>query len=125
MCRLLLTAAAYNQALIVIKGMEHIPDVTSHMTRPMDIWWMVHDGGLQLLLTTILRKGRVWSACALRVFCVLQFGEDPQELQTKVVGFLYQMRIDAEVKCVVLSEGTLPITPALTPTPIPSSYPYP
>ena len=49
---------------------------------------MVHDGGLQLLLTTILRKGRVWSACALRVFCVLQFGEDPQELQTKVVGFL-------------------------------------
>ena len=38
MCRLLLTAAAYNQALIVIKGMEHIPDVTSHMTRPMDIW---------------------------------------------------------------------------------------
>ena len=39
MCRLLLTAAAYNQALIVIKGMEHIPDVTSHMTRPMDIWW--------------------------------------------------------------------------------------
>ena len=86
---------------------------------------MVHDGGLQLLLTTILRKGRVWSACALRVFCVLQFGEAPQELQTKVVGFLYQMRIDAEVKCVVLSEGTLPITPALTPTPIPSSYPYP
>ena len=30
---------------------------------------------------------------------MLQFGEDPQELQTKVVGFLYQMRIDAEVKC--------------------------
>ena len=111
MCRLLLTAAAYNQALIVIKGMEHIPDSSSHMTRPMDIWWrdtsnpnpslaqtpaqtptptlaltlpptltltptptrwMVHDGGLQLLLTTILRKGRVWSSCALRVFCVLQ-----------------------------------------------------
>jgi len=20
--------------------MEHIPDVTSHMTRPMDIWWV-------------------------------------------------------------------------------------
>ena len=38
MCRLLLTAAAYNQALIVIKGMEHIPDSSSHMTRPMDIW---------------------------------------------------------------------------------------
>ena len=26
MCRLLLTAAAYNQALIVIKGTEHIPN---------------------------------------------------------------------------------------------------
>ena len=38
MCRLLLTAAAYNKALIVIKGTEHIPDSSSHMTRPMDIW---------------------------------------------------------------------------------------
>ena len=76
MVRLLLTAAAYNQALIVIKGMEHIPDSGGRMTRPMDIWWMVHDGGLQLLLTTILRKGRVWASCELRVFCVLQ-ARDP------------------------------------------------
>ena len=35
----------------MIKGMEHIPDVTSHMTRPMDIWWMVH----HLTLTLTLR----------------------------------------------------------------------
>ena len=40
-----------------------------------------------------------------------QFGEDPQELQKKVVGFLYQMRIDAKVKCVVLSEGAAALKP--------------
>jgi len=105
MTTLLLTASAYNQAIVVVKGMEHIPDGGARMTRPMDIWWMVHDGGLQLLLATILRRGRVWATCTLRVFCVLQYGEDPDELQKKVVEFLYQMRIDAEVKCVVLSEG--------------------
>ena len=105
MTTLLLTASAYNQAIVVVKGMEHIPDGGARMTRPMDIWWMVHDGGLQLLLATILRRGRVWATCTLRVFCVLQYGEEPAELQKKVVEFLYQMRIDAEVKCVVLSEG--------------------
>ena len=78
---------------------------------------------LTLTLPLPLTKGRVWSACALRVFCVLQFGEDPQELQTKVVGFLYQMRIDAEVKCVVLSEGNPTPTPTLTPAPTPNPNP--
>ena len=59
-----------------------------------------------------------------------QFGEDPQELQKKVVGFLYQMRIDAEVKCVVLSEGAALVDKAKekvspTPSPRPSSNPNP
>ena len=83
----------------------------------------MHDGGLQLLLTTILRKGRVWSSCALRVFCVLQFGEDPEELQTKVVGFLYQMRIDAEVKCAATPTMATP-TMAAAPSRRDHTYPY-
>ena len=36
----------------------------------------------------------MYSLCTYHVLTV-----DPQELQKKVVGFLYQMRIDAEVKC--------------------------
>ena len=66
----------------------------------------MHDGGLQLLLSTVLRKSRVWQSTALRVFCVVHGDEeDPTALQKKMAEFLYKMRIDAEVKVVVLAEG--------------------
>jgi len=92
-------------ALLVCVGFEHVPDAQSRLMRPIDIWWVVHDGGLQLLLTTILRKAKVWAQSALRVFCVVQAAEDASELHGKVTDFLYKMRIDAVVQCVVLSEG--------------------
>jgi len=94
-------AHAYNLALIVCKGSENVPE--EPMRKPIDIWWVVHDGGFQLLLSTILRKSRVWADAPLRVFCVLQAGENPDELQDKVIDFLYKMRIDAVVKAVVIT----------------------
>ena len=34
----------------------------------IDLWWVVHDGGLLLLLSIILRKHRKWHNCNLRVY---------------------------------------------------------
>ena len=62
---------AYNMAIIMAKG-ERVPLAHKRLHTPIDIWWVLHDGGLQLLLTTILRKSRLWAGCELRVFCVLQ-----------------------------------------------------
>jgi len=104
MCLLLQRVQAYNMATIVVCGTDNIPDHHARVHAPIDIWWVVHDGGLQLLLTTILRKNRVWTNCPLRVFCVLQQGENPIELQKTIEGFVYSMRIDAEVQCVVLKD---------------------
>ena len=106
MCKLLLEAQAYKMAVVAVKGVEHVPDSAGRMFRPMDLWWVMHDGGLQLLLSTVLRKSRVWQSTALRVFCVVHGDEeDPTALQKKMAEFLYKMRIDAEVKVVVLAEG--------------------
>ena len=58
-------------AIIMAKG-DRVPLAHKRMHAQIDIWWVLHDGGLQLLLTTILRKSRVWAGCELRVFCVLQ-----------------------------------------------------
>ena len=103
MVRLLVRAHQYNQALLVVKGTSAVPDAKERLASPIDIWWVVHDGGLQLLLTTILRKSAVWMHCPVRVFCVVQANEDALELRTKVADFLYKVRIDvAEVKIVVL-----------------------
>jgi len=115
MCLLLQRVQAYNMATIVVSGSSNIPEHHVRVHAPMDIWWVVHDGGLQLLLTTILRKNRVWHSCPLRVFCVLQQGEDPDELQKSVEGFVYSMRIDAEVKCVVLKDDNNSMKQSATP----------
>ena len=58
-------------AIIMAKG-DRVPLAHKRLHAPIDIWWVLHDGGLQLMLTTILRKSRVWAGCELRVFCVLQ-----------------------------------------------------
>ena len=50
MCKLLLEAQAYKMAVVAVKGVEHVPDSAGRMFRPMDLWWVMHDGGLQLLL---------------------------------------------------------------------------
>ena len=125
MVRLIMQAHVYNMALIVCKGFEQVPDSHSRLVRPIDIWWVMHDGGLQLLLTTILRKARVWSHAALRVFCVVQADDEAAELHAKVTDFLYKIRIEASVKCVVLSEGALRhrIPPPACPSPAPPPPP--
>uniref|UniRef100_A0A7S4HTF9 SLC12A transporter C-terminal domain-containing protein n=1 Tax=Prymnesium polylepis TaxID=72548 RepID=A0A7S4HTF9_9EUKA len=94
---------SYNLALMVLKGAHHVPKPDARLDQYIDIWWVVHDGGLQLLLSTILRKSKVWANCSMRVFCVIQAGEDPDKLEDKVNEFLYKMRIDATVKCVILT----------------------
>ena len=54
------------------------PESHTELTQPMDVWWVVHDGGLLLLLSIILRKHRTWHRAPLRVFCVCHADDDPQ-----------------------------------------------
>ena len=38
----------------------------------IDIWWIVHDGGLLMLLPFLLKQHRTWRKCRLRIFTVAQ-----------------------------------------------------
>jgi len=72
---------------------------------------VVHDGGLLLMLATILRKHRAWRQTALRVFIVCQQGDDPAELKQVITTFLYNMRIAAALHVVQIDaplSGILP-----------------
>ena len=41
-------------------------------TGTIDIWWIVHDGGLLLLLGHLLSKHKYWERCKLRVNTVVE-----------------------------------------------------
>lgn len=73
----------------------------------IDLWWLFDDGGLSLLIASILAG----SSRPLRVFSVSQtdLGQNPQKHYKKLRHLLKQFRVNAQVMAVSLSEAeTIP-----------------
>ncbi|KAJ8950397.1 hypothetical protein NQ314_007937 [Rhamnusium bicolor] len=51
---------AARMALLVPKGINFFPDSTDKVVGNIDIWWIVHDGGLLMLLPFLLKQHRTW-----------------------------------------------------------------
>ena len=52
-------ASALNQAVIVPKNIMHFPARGERLQGTIDVWWIVHDGGLLMLLPWLLRQHKV------------------------------------------------------------------
>lgn len=64
--------SAMRKALIVLKGGDKLMTVSQHSdSQPIDIWWVVQDGGLLLLLPWLLQRSKTFGNCRLRVFAVM------------------------------------------------------
>ena len=63
-------ASARELAILVPKGINWYPSNQDHMKGHIDIWWVVHDGGLLMLLPFLLLQHKVWRHCKLRIFTV-------------------------------------------------------
>jgi len=66
---------AKKMALLVAKGANSFPDSSEKMRGTIDVWWIVHDGGMLLLLPYLLRKHKSWKNCVLRIFAVARILE--------------------------------------------------
>lgn len=66
----------------------------------IDIWWIVHDGGLLMLLPFLLRQHRVWRHCKMRLFTVAQPEDNSIQMKKDLKQSLYNLRIDAEIEVV-------------------------
>lgn len=69
-------ATAANMCLLVAKGLHMFPDAGDQLAGAIDVWWIIHDGGLLILLPFLLRQHRVWRQCHLRIFAVAQFDDN-------------------------------------------------
>ncbi len=63
-------ASARELAILVPKGINWFPSNVDQMKGSIDIWWVVHDGGLLMLLPFLLLQHKVWRHCKLRIFTV-------------------------------------------------------
>eukprot|EP00118_Oscarella_pearsei_P002328 m.10248 g.10248 ORF g.10248 m.10248 type:complete len:1083 (+) comp22073_c0_seq3:74-3322(+) len=99
--------AAAHQALLVMKGGTAFPDKKERFEGTIDVWWIVHDGGMLMLLPFLLRQNKVWKKCRLRIFTVAQMEDNSIQMKRDLTTFLYQLRIEAEVDVIEMLDSDI------------------
>ncbi|XP_006876963.1 PREDICTED: solute carrier family 12 member 7 [Chrysochloris asiatica] len=92
---------AAQQALLVAKNVDLFPQNQERFSNGnIDVWWVVHDGGMLMLLPFLLRQHKVWRKCRMRIFTVAQVDDNSIQMKKDLQMFLYHLRISAEVEVV-------------------------
>ncbi|KAM9333742.1 LOW QUALITY PROTEIN: solute carrier family 12 member 7-like [Pholidichthys leucotaenia] len=101
------TTAAH-QALLVAKNVDTFPTNQDRLgPGTIDVWWVVHDGGMLMLLPFLLRQHKVWRKCKMRIFTVAQMDDNSIQMKKDLQMFLYHLRLDAEVEVVEMQDNDI------------------
>ncbi|CAB1349664.1 unnamed protein product [Coregonus sp. 'balchen'] len=101
------TTAAH-QALLVAKNVDSFPTNADRLGQgTIDVWWIVHDGGLLMLLPFLLRQHKVWRKCKMRIFTVANMDDNSIQMKKDLQMFLYHLRLDAEVEVVEMHDSDI------------------
>ncbi|XP_049453622.1 solute carrier family 12 member 7-like isoform X2 [Epinephelus fuscoguttatus] len=101
------TTAAH-QALLVAKNIDNFPSNQERLSEgTIDVWWIVHDGGLLMLLPFLLSQHKVWRKCKMRIFTVAQMDDNSIQMKKDLQMFLYHLRLDAEVEVVEMHDSDI------------------
>lgn len=58
-----------NKAVVIVKGLDEWPGEYQKQYGTIDLYWIVRDGGLMLLLSQLLRARDCFDSCRIRVIC--------------------------------------------------------
>ncbi|CAO2577724.1 Solute carrier family 12 member 5 [Lemmus lemmus] len=95
-------------ALLVTKNVSMFPGNPERFSEgSIDVWWIVHDGGMLMLLPFLLRHHKVWRKCKMRIFTVAQMDDNSIQMKKDLTTFLYHLRITAEVEVVEMHESDI------------------
>ncbi|KAB1997810.1 hypothetical protein ES319_D12G048700v1 [Gossypium barbadense] len=86
-----------NKAVVIVKGLDEWPNEYQRQYGTIDLYWIVRDGGLMLLLSQLLLTKESFESCKIQVFCIAEEDTDAEGLKADVKKFLYDLRMQAEV----------------------------
>jgi len=92
-----------NKAVVIVKGLDEWPNEYQRQYGTIDLYWIVKDGGLMLLLSQLLLTKASFESCKIQVFCIAEEDTEAEELKSDVKKFLYDLRMQAEVIVVTMS----------------------
>lgn len=99
--------SARSHALVIPKNYESWPDNTDKLGGYIDIWWIVLDGGLLMLIPFLLKQHRTWKNSKLRVFTVANIDDNSIQMKKDLATWIYALRIEAEVDVIELSDADI------------------
>ena len=110
-------AHSLRKALLVLKGVKHFSCASDEededflrrrqAAQYIDLWWLMHEGGLELLLTNVLRQHIVWKDANVRIIILVPFGlseEDRQVIVSDVEVHLHRLQIEGSLVILPVKE---------------------
>uniref|UniRef100_A0A0E0C105 Amino acid permease/ SLC12A domain-containing protein n=1 Tax=Oryza meridionalis TaxID=40149 RepID=A0A0E0C105_9ORYZ len=91
-----------NKAVVIVKGLDEWPNEYQRQYGTIDLYWIVRDGGLMLLLSQLLLTKESFESCKIQVFCIAEEDTEAEELKADVKKFLYDLRMQADVIVVTM-----------------------
>jgi len=106
---ILQVALIEQKCVLAVKNLPSFPVTASQIPKnsTIDIWWIIHDGGLLILLSWLLQQHRIWRKCTLRLFTIMENVTEDVRLQAeaKIRETLRKKQLfDAHVKAIVIED---------------------
>ncbi|KAG0621679.1 hypothetical protein M758_3G040000 [Ceratodon purpureus] len=98
---------AVDKAVLLCMNLNRFPLNDNIQEGAIDVWWIVHDGGLLLLLAHLLQQHKIWRKCKLRVHTVAEKLDNSEIVKKNLEKLLEMVRIEAEVQVLELDESYL------------------
>ncbi|GLT64992.1 hypothetical protein SLA2020_374500 [Shorea laevis] len=98
-----------NKAVVIVKGLDEWPNAYQRQYGTIDLYWIVRDGGLMLLLSQLLLTKESFESCKIQVFCIAEEDSDAEALKADVKKFLYDLRMQAEVIVITMKSWDLQV----------------
>ncbi|KAI9138310.1 amino acid permease-domain-containing protein [Paraphysoderma sedebokerense] len=80
----------------ICKGLQNFPTNEDELSGTIDIWWIINDGPLILLLAFILRQHQVWKNCSVRLFASAHVTDNVVEMELELRKYLALLRIEVD-----------------------------
>lgn len=100
----MLAATATDMCLIVAKNITEFPHMKQRLRGTIDVYWIVQDGGLCLLIAYLLTQHKVWRRCKIRVIAIAQENDNNVKIQKDLHDYVYKLRINATILVVELAD---------------------
>ncbi|XP_070576078.1 solute carrier family 12 member 4-like isoform X2 [Ptychodera flava] len=101
--------SANKNALLIPKNVQMFPESSEKYEAgtTIDVWWIVHDGGMLMLLPFLLKQHRTWKHCSLRIFTIAQLEDNSIQMKRDLEMFLHLLRIEASVEVMEMHDSDI------------------